>query len=1199
MSKGDIIDSQEGLLNARIELKRMREHGGLLENSEKNVTLPKEILDTQNQSKQRDNLGPLPDAAPDSGIENNTLEVQQESKSRIQQQIDTWVDSLYENIPPPDKKDWLSPFSVEKDIIDGFRGDDNSISQGEVAAMVFESFCAHVEQHAGNPQERERLRAFLERLYEKFFSFSPNLTNWLEPGDDVLLAARANRTPESQGWFGTSMIGELVYELAFSSEERAERIAERLNQAPLAERLDAIDQLVTIVADASGNGEWAEPAEHNVEVILDRLEESDSSPIVRYAIDIARQLVHQQRENPSLGVLKRLGDQRESRISRGSRENLNREHEHLSKSLNPTTDLALNGTEHLLKISSDAVAIYDHSFIPQAYGRVEKDSLADEATVSLLALRTVRQMLSEHAFSSPQAVARTLTTMESKFVRPMRQKKEKGAPTTLGESWTALNPELSAQEWERLFELGSAAARSEADNAWFLEQFNRLVSSASEFLHRCEEYLSALEEQESDWLPAVTFRRYQKIVDDRSVNIFSGSSEETLPLLLQHLQRPEFRGRIEDDLGVELRDISLRSQVQLLRYLSDQDPAGYTRLLTVLNRQPDSAHDIAESFLAFGENPDMAETILNVAELLEADPKASQKLFHAYASFTNQAERLAYEILATARDFSVEMPTNDFTMVFKKILQRGNRLFPSIVEHLKNVEPDQRSAVANTAGVALEREGLALIRSAYSFQEVSEQLAAESAPQGDAKRAALTHRLERAFRAIVLEERDSALPTAFLDSVVEMSNSIEPERLPSNEPLYFPVGISKDLPAWERVLAGEQRALKPIDIYAFLFWLENQNRPVELVVCDTMQRHNYEQLYADRLGDQPEKRAAELARTIGQEEARRYQETIDAYHFEHITIVPYDEFVGRHQEAFDQQRGRLERLAEHPTWSKAIDAMVQESVGQTTTPEEKRRFRGYALEEVAWILSTDGTKVSHMNEARYDVVAAVIRAVEQRAQEQGTTFEGLEEKGEIDGVLGEVRTTLEQYLNTMKSRAKRDTPRYQYADRALTQLRLISKPEHRIESGKAKNIEFNFAIPETGAASFGWRGAGQNEESVVGFREPYSTYFAERGKAAMLESDQVIADPDEEVNGKILALPKEKQQAYAEQVLKPLIAHFLKYLESDDHFQTYKNRIGLGMITREQLVDEFRNAVTIPHLLEVVQSRIVRPAQQEASAYIV
>lgn len=187
---------------------------------------------------------------------------------------------------------------------------------------------------------------------------------------------------------------------------------------------------------------------------------------------------------------------------------------------------------------------------------------------------------------------------------------------------------------------------------------------------------------------------YQGLLRDPQVNPFRYLRDEEGDLesgttLLQTLHRPDLRARLDRDLGFDITDIPLRAQIQLLRYLGDQDPTGYERIRTLFHDNRPTAPDLANAFFAYGEHEQAPEDILVCAELLSASPEASSKLFRAYASFTSQAEHLAYEVVATAREFSVEMPTNDFTTVFVKILQRGNRLFPFIAEHLKSVEPDQ------------------------------------------------------------------------------------------------------------------------------------------------------------------------------------------------------------------------------------------------------------------------------------------------------------------------------------------------------------------------------------------------------------------------------------------------------------------------------------------------------------------------------
>lgn len=209
--------------------------------------------------------------------------------------------------------------------------------------------------------------------------------------------------------------------------------------------------------------------------------------------------------------------------------------------------------------------------------------------------------------------------------------------------------------------------------------------------------------------------------------------------------------------------------------------------------------------------------------------------------------------------------------------------------------------------------------------------------------------LEQKLEQIVYGEESASLPKEFTASLPREIAEIGPERLPDNTPLYFPVGISKELPEWKKVFEYGKKAAKPIDLYGYMFWLENQGRPVELVVCDEIQATNYAALYPDYF-DRNQNSLSDfgnLARKIGEREKENYQKIINAFGLKNIKMVDYREFVDRNKDQFEKYRGLCEGLAKNPIFAESFLSMVQESVAQSMTREEKEKFLPYAIEEVS------------------------------------------------------------------------------------------------------------------------------------------------------------------------------------------------------------------------------------------------------------
>ncbi|MFA6514523.1 MAG: hypothetical protein WCT50_04540 [Patescibacteria group bacterium] len=409
------------------------------------------------------------------------------------------------------------------------------------------------------------------------------------------------------------------------------------------------------------------------------------------------------------------------------------------------------------------------------------------------------------------------------------------------------------------------------------------------------------------------------------------------------------------------------------------------------------------------------------------------------------------------------------------------------------------------------------------------------------------------------------------------NNKVIPEKLPEQAPLYFPVGISKDLPAWEKVLKNEEKFVKPIDLYGYLFWLNNQEKNINLVICDELQVNNYQARYG-----KSEDEARQSTIKIGNLEAEQYQKIINTFGLDNIKIQRYQEFLNENREEFERYSDVVKKLAIQPSFREAFLAMVQESVSGA----EKEEYIGYALEELAWILSTNGTKIGHLNEARYDILAIVIRNFEKIGRNQGLEVLNNPDSPEAKILLNTVCKITRDGINERKSKLEKNSPSLAYFQRLQDHLGKINiDPKIGYDQSiKKDSLSLNFACPEVGSASFGWRGNFEAKESVVKFKEPYSTYFYKTDSDLLINSDQVVAAGEGLIGGKILTLDSKQQLKYAESVVIPILKHYFITLEKAP--AKYFEDIN---ISREGLLAEAQEATSLLSILRFIQKYIVKP----------
>lgn len=445
---------------------------------------------------------------------------------------------------------------------------------------------------------------------------------------------------------------------------------------------------------------------------------------------------------------------------------------------------------------------------------------------------------------------------------------------------------------------------------------------------------------------------------------------------------------------------------------------------------------------------------------------------------------------------------------------------------------------------------------------------------------------ENKFDKLVYGHESAVLPKEILFNLEKEVSSVESEKIPEKKPLYFPVGISKDYPAWKEVFEGEAKMAKPIDIYGFVLWLNNQGKEAKLIVCDEVQKSNYQNLYG-----LSEKEALDGARKIGEKEKEFYKKIIDTFKLKNIEIVDYREFLAENGDKFSKYKNLCERLSENEIWAKVFSDMVQESVGGNVSQEERKKFLPYAIEELGWILATDGTKISHPNEARYDAIAAAIKNVESYAGKNGVDIynphneEGL--KPFINFAVKELRDKINHMKEKQRNKTGKDSLEFSYYKKFYDTLGEIKRVEKGRDMPNLAKIPFelNFCSSSAGSQSFGWRTSKKNaKEEIMRFKEPYSTYFYKDNAEIFLKGDQVEAVPKGKIGGKIQTMEQEKQVEYAKKVIKPILVQYFKSLENapQDYFDKIKK-------TKESILSECKESMSVNDLLKFIQKYIIEP----------
>jgi hypothetical protein len=218
--------------------------------------------------------------------------------------------------------------SVYSDIISGDEQADNWKIEGEILAeknpaVFIENLIGFLTEKATDiPQEsKEAFTSFTQKINEIFFNESQNIIRLLSLKDLLRLGAIANLVPEIQGWFGKTVVQEITYTLSFMDEKNLGKIPLSLKDMSLPERLNIVNFLQTVAADAISNGSWARPALKRIEELLKNMKSESKSPFMDYALDLTKERIQKERLDHSLTVIMFKGNKERGRLSEPIKKN--------------------------------------------------------------------------------------------------------------------------------------------------------------------------------------------------------------------------------------------------------------------------------------------------------------------------------------------------------------------------------------------------------------------------------------------------------------------------------------------------------------------------------------------------------------------------------------------------------------------------------------------------------------------------------------------------------------------------------------------------------------------------------------------------------------------------------------------------------------------------------------------------------------
>ncbi|MFA5995614.1 MAG: GNAT family N-acetyltransferase [Patescibacteria group bacterium] len=174
-------------------------------------------------------------------------------------------------------------------------------------------------------------------------------------------------------------------------------------------------------------------------------------------------------------------------------------------------------------------------------------------------------------------------------------------------------------------------------------------------------------------------RHYQDVEDimqDPMVLPFQGTIDSAeIANVFTYLHRPKMRYYLEQTLHLRLDQLSLRSQIQLLNYLTASESNVGTFEATATKPELNT-QQFAESFFAATEQPQLADQLLHFAQTFPAE-QVNTVLQHylAIISELNNVEQRIHDFFVSPG----QADTVDTRIVVQETLRRANRVLQSAI----------------------------------------------------------------------------------------------------------------------------------------------------------------------------------------------------------------------------------------------------------------------------------------------------------------------------------------------------------------------------------------------------------------------------------------------------------------------------------------------------------------------------------------
>jgi len=547
----------------------------------------------------------------------------------------------------------------------------------ENASIFFDELIEITEDN--RESDPEQLTDFLNTIHEKFFTFSPSISNSLSTSDMLIISAKVNRVEELRGFVGQNMVGEFVYELTFANEAIIDELISKIDNLPGGVREEVINQLETCFSNAAGDGDWAKPGAERIKIIIDHFLRSQI-PLTRIVSQVAQERLFKEEQDPSLGVLTYANNKSGGRVN--SLVDLNTVENKIKSNL-PIGYRAM-------VVARDAILGFDNAGTAR-YGSIEDDLNGIE--------------------EQPEIGTNTLKKLNSIESRAFFDINLRSVIYLLGEFREIFMPDKSVVNYyAEILDLpvdfvADVFNKGQDVTVFFQKDWENINKRIMDMVHA--EQAKILDQKEME------FYSFNQLVQESPLNPFDIIDKDDITLLTQCL-RPEVRIHLEEELGISFSEISFKAEMALIRFISKENNEIYDKLCAILKKYPDQKVLITETFVDCAKDVSLGEKIILLCENL--DPNTLSIIFGKYLNIVSQLDEVE-NILAEA--YGKQAHGEEVAKIKEDLLLRGKDLLAhfadlvasgheisteEILAQLKDVETDAMAFFLAFKSLAAEGE---------------------------------------------------------------------------------------------------------------------------------------------------------------------------------------------------------------------------------------------------------------------------------------------------------------------------------------------------------------------------------------------------------------------------------------------------------------------------------------------------------------